>query len=144
MAAGLVAGVMSGLPSTVHAVATGRSPLDAARAAGALLGRPGLARGLVAHSAMSLWWSAVLRAVLQAVRSGVPAPFVVLAGGASGLLIGRLDLAIADRRFPEIARLPRWPQLADHVAFGVLVAATLAVRSRPAPARRAHAVTRRR
>jgi hypothetical protein len=33
--------------------------------------------------------------------------------------------SIARRRFPAIDALPRGPQLADHVAFGALVGATL-------------------
>jgi len=59
-----VAGVLSGGPSTVHAVATSRSPLAAARAAGELLGGAGLVRGALAHSALSLGWAAVLSRAL--------------------------------------------------------------------------------
>ena len=50
-------------------------------------------------------------------------------GAIGGLGIGLLDLRIARRRFPAIDALPRWPQLADHVAFGALVGAALASRA---------------
>jgi hypothetical protein len=114
LGAATVAATLSGVPSTVHAVVTGRSPLAAARAAGELLGHPGLARGAVAHVAMSLGWSVVLAA-------GLPRRRRALWGGAAGLGIAALDLSIARRRFPGIAALPTGPQVADHVAFGALV-----------------------
>jgi hypothetical protein len=112
----LVAGVLSGVPSTAHALATGRPALGATRAAGTLLGRPGVARGLVAHVALTLGWTAVLVTILPQRRA-------MVRGAAAGLAIGALDLSIAARRYPAIAALPRLPQLADHVAFGALVAA---------------------
>ncbi|MET0458812.1 MAG: hypothetical protein ABW195_06175 [Ilumatobacteraceae bacterium] len=98
------------------ALAPRRRPRAAARAAGELLGRPGLARGGAAHAAMTLGWTTVLLVVL-------PRRSPVAWGAVGGLAMGALDLAIADRRFPAIAALPRLPQLADHVAFGALVAA---------------------
>ena len=58
--AGAVAAVLSGAPSTAHALATGRSPFDSVRAAGTLLlpdeRAPDAlaAAGLVAHGAISL------------------------------------------------------------------------------------------
>src|SRR6185295_8877081 len=69
--AAAVAAVVSGAPSTLHAVITGRSPLAAVRAAAALL--PGrvprssvaeLGTGLAVHAAISLGWTAVLAAAL--------------------------------------------------------------------------------
>ena len=116
--AAAVAGVLSGAPSTVHAVATGRDVLASTRAAGTLLGRPTIARGLLAHTAITLWWTAVIAAVPPARRG-------VVSGASAGLLIGALDLAIARRRFPAISALPLVPQLLDHAAFGALVVATL-------------------
>ncbi|MBA2282218.1 MAG: hypothetical protein H0W25_13460, partial [Acidimicrobiia bacterium] len=100
------------------ALASGQPPLAAARAAGELLGRPGLPRGVVAHAALSVGWSAVLVAVL-------PRRCPVMAGAAAGLAIAALDLGFAGRRFPAIAALPTLPQVADHLAFGALVGATL-------------------
>ena len=61
VAVGAVAGVLSGAPSTVHALVTGADPLAAIRAAGNLLlpadARPAalLAAGAVAHVARRRW-----------------------------------------------------------------------------------------
>ena len=116
--AAVVAGTGSGLPSTAHALVTGRSPLAAARAAGALLGRPGLGRGAIAHAVLSVGWSAVLVTVL-------PRRHAVAWGALAGLAMAALDLGLADRAVPAVAALPRWPQVADHVAFGALVGAVV-------------------
>ena len=117
--AALVAGTLSGLPSTVHAVAHGRSPLTATRAAGQLLGHPSNWRGVVAHVAITAWWTWVLQAVL-------PRRHEVAWGAAAGAGIAALDLGLAPGRWPAVARLPTGPQVADHVAFGALVGAVLA------------------
>jgi hypothetical protein len=126
--AAVVAAVLSGAPSTVHALITGGSPLAAARAAGALLGRPSLGRGLVAHGAISLGWAAVLARVL-------PRRHTAAWGALGGLGIAGLDLGIAvrvrGRRLQPVADLPILPQVADHAAFGAVVGATLARLSSP-------------
>jgi uncharacterized protein YndB with AHSA1/START domain len=114
----LVAGVVSGAPSTAHAVATGRDPLAAAQAAGALLGRRTLVRGLVAHAVISVGWTAVLAVVLP--RRGA-----IAGGAAAGAAIAVLDLGLVGRRIPAIRELPMVPQVADHIAFGALVGAAL-------------------
>jgi hypothetical protein len=117
--AAAVAGTVSGAPSTLHALLTGRSPLAAARAAGALLGKPTLLRGGVAHVAITLWWVAVLAAVLPRGRE--------LPGGALAAIgIHGLDLGVIGSRIPAIAELPQVPQLLDHLAFGAATGATLA------------------
>jgi hypothetical protein len=122
--AGAVAAVFSGLPSTIHALATGRSPLESVRAAGTLVARtdaPGaqlVAAGVVAHVAISMWWATVLGLLL-------PRRAPVAAGAAAGLAIAALDLGVVGRRVPRIAALPLAPQVADHVAFGALVALVL-------------------
>ena len=118
-----VAALLSGAPSTLQALLTRQSPLAAARAAGALLGRPGLARGAVAHGLMSLGWTTVLAVVL-------PERHRRSWGALAGLAIGLLDLSIARCRYPGIAALPTSGQLADHVAFGTLAALMLARRVR--------------
>lgn len=92
--------------------------LDSTRAAGTLIGRATVTRGIVAHVVITCGWTTVLSLVLPARR---PAAW----GAVAGLAIGVLDLGIARRRFPAIAGLPRAPQLADHVAFGVLAGAVL-------------------
>jgi hypothetical protein len=120
--AGAVAGVLSGAPSTVHALATRRSPVDALRAAGTLLLADDApptaltAAGVVAHGAISLGWGVVLAAVL-------PRRQAVVWGALAGLAIAGLDLGVLGRRWPRIRALPTVPQVADHVAFGALVGA---------------------
>jgi hypothetical protein len=112
--------VLSGAPSTVHALATGRSPVEAIRAAGTLLlpddaAPAGLAAaGAVAHGAISLGWGVVLAATLPRRRT-------VVWGALAGLAIAGLDLGLLARRWPRIRALPTAPQVADHVAFGALV-----------------------
>jgi hypothetical protein len=129
--AGAVAGALSGLPSTVHAVATGRSPFDALQAAGTLLltdDAPSSAQagaGVVAHSAISLGWGVVLAAVLPRRRA-------VVWGALAGLGIAALDLGVLARRWSRIRALPTLPQVADHIAYGAIVGAEL---SRGAPRR---------
>jgi hypothetical protein len=117
--AAVVGGVLSGVPSALHAALTHRPPLESTRAAGTLLGRPSVPRGLVAHAAVTVWWTCVLAVALPRRRAAAW-------GAAAGLGIGLLDLGVvAGRRSPAIAALPRWPQLADHVAFGALAGAVL-------------------
>ena len=128
LAAGAVAAVLSGIPSTVHALATGRDPLEATLAAGSILlpeeTRPErlLAAAVPVHLALSLGWSVVLAGVLPRRPS-------FAAGAAAGLAIAALDLGVAGRRFPRIRALPLGPQVADHVAYGIVVAAVLRSRA---------------
>ena len=121
--AAVVAGTLSGLPSTLHAIVTGRPVLGATRAAGDLLGRPGLRRGVLAHTAVTVAWTNVLVVALPRRRTAAW-------GALGGLAIAALDLTIADRWFPAIAALPRVPQVADHILFGALVGAVVAQRRR--------------
>ncbi|WP_052684707.1 hypothetical protein [Lentzea aerocolonigenes] len=109
----VAAAVLSGVPSTAHALATGDDPLRATRAAGSLVGG-GTGAGVMVHLAVSAWWMFVLRRLR--VRG-------VVGGAVAGLLIGALDLEIIGRRNVQLRALPRVPQWLDHVAFGVLVAA---------------------
>ncbi|HEX8866183.1 MAG TPA: hypothetical protein VF821_11055 [Lentzea sp.] len=108
----VLAAVLSGVPSTVHALATGDDPLRATRAAGSLVGGSAGA-GVAVHLAVSAWWMYVLRRLR--VRG-------VVGGALAGLLIAALDLEVIGRRNAQIRALPRVPQWLDHVAFGVLVA----------------------
>ena len=128
--AGAVAGVLSGAPSTVHAVVTRRSPLDAARAAGTLvLGddvppRRLVVAGVAAHGVISLGWGVALAVVLPRRRA-------VLWGAVAGLAIAGVDLGVLGRRWPRIRALPPLPQIADHVLYGALVGAVLTSTARP-------------
>jgi hypothetical protein len=108
----LVAAVLSGVPSTAHALATGDDPLRATRAAGSLVGG-GAGAGVVVHLAVSAWWAFVLTRLR--VRG-------VVGGAVAGVLIAALDLEVIGRRNARLRALPRGPQWLDHVAFGVLIA----------------------
>lgn len=125
IAAGAAA-VFSGAPSTAWALASGRDPLMAARAAGTLVpGRrqPSVAAGAVAHCCISATWTTALAAVVPAgTRRGAAV------GGAAGLAIAALDLGVVARAYPAIQALPLAPQVVDHVAFGAIAGAVLAGR----------------
>ena len=127
LAAALPASLGSGLPSTIHALATGGDPLEATVAAGSLL-LPRerrlpvlLAAAVPVHLAISLVWSVVLAWLL-------PARQTTLAGALAGAGIAALDLGVAGRLFPRVRALPRVPQLVDHVAFGAIVGQVIARR----------------
>jgi hypothetical protein len=128
LAAGAVAAVPSGLPSTLHALLTGRDALAATTAAGSiLLPREERTFVLVAaavpvHLALSLGWGVVLARMLR--RPTVPR------GIAAGLAIAALDLGVFGRRLPRIRALPLLPQLADHAVYGAVAAAVLQRRRR--------------
>ena len=112
----LLATVLSGIPSTLYALLTGDDPLEATRAAGAMIGLPGsIAAAALVHAAVSLFWSFVLWCVLP-YRHGM---FWALAASAG---VAILDLRLlAPVFFPEVAALDFWPQFADHLAWGVCV-----------------------
>jgi hypothetical protein len=120
--AGLWAAALSGIPSTAHALATGRDPLEALLAAGAVVlpretSRVKLAAAAVpVHLGLSLSWTLVLdRVRVRTARSGALA----------GLAIAALDLGIAAHAFPRVRALPLGSQLADHAAFGAIAARLL-------------------
>lgn len=131
LVAGTVAGLLSGIPSTAHAMMTGRDPIAAARAAGNLLlpaeARPGalLLAGGIGHVALSLAWGTVLAVTVR--RTALPPVAVGLAGGA---VIAAVDLGLLahgpiGRRWPLIRALPVVPQVADHLAFGAIAGVVL-------------------
>ncbi|HEV2783783.1 MAG TPA: hypothetical protein VGX25_30725 [Actinophytocola sp.] len=130
--AGTVAGVVSGAPSTVHALVTGGDPFAATAAAGSLVlrteRRPRLIAAAVGvHFAVSIGWGVVLAAVL-------PRRHTTAWGAVAGLAIAALDLGLVGRRFPMIRALPVAPQVADHVLYGAVVGAVLASgRGSPGP-----------
>jgi hypothetical protein len=116
------AAALSGIPSTLHALVTGRDPLEAALAAGSVLlpretSRAKLAAAAVpVHLALSLGWTLALdRAGVRTARGGALA----------GLAIAALDLGIGSQMFPSVRALPLGPQLADHAAFGAVAARLL-------------------
>jgi hypothetical protein len=129
LAAGAVAAVLSGAPSTLHAIATRSRPLEATFAAGTLLlprERRPLALALAAvpvHVALSLGWAVLLAALLPRRRT-------VAAATLAGLAIAALDLGVVGRRYPRIRALAQVPQVLDHVAYGAVVGAVLSRRRR--------------
>lgn len=128
--AGSLAAVLSGAPSTAHALASRTDSLEATLAAGSLLlpGEERRARLLLAavpvHVAISLAWGVALALVLPRRRT------VALGDALAGVAIAALDVGLVGRRVPRIRELPIGPQVADHVAFGIVVGAVLARRPR--------------
>jgi hypothetical protein len=130
LAAALPAAVLSGIPSTLYALVAKRDPLEASVAAGSILlprenhhGRL-LVGAVPVHLALSALWGIVLAAVL-------PRRTPLLEGTLAGVVITTLDLGIIGRRYPRIRALKPLPQLADHVAFGVVAAISLSRRDGP-------------
>jgi hypothetical protein len=127
LTAGTVAAVLSGAPSTLHAIATRTSPLEATLAAGTLLRPretrtvPLLIAAATAHATLSLGWGIALSHTLPRKRT-------TAAGAAAGLAIAALDLGVVGRRFPRVRALPLAPQVADHVAYGATAGAVIARR----------------
>lgn len=123
--AGSVAAVVSGVPSTAHALLAGHNPLEASLAAGTLLlpheqrRAPLLAAAMLAHGLLSLGWALVLALLL---------PRTIGAAALAGLAIAALDLGVVGRRFPRIRALPLLPQVLDHVAYAATVALVLRAR----------------
>lgn len=121
------AAILSGLPSTLYALALGRDPMEATVAAGSIvLPREQRAERLLAaaipvHLGLSAAWTLVLASVL-------PRRNPMIEGTVAGLAIAALDLGLIGPRFPRIRDLDMLPQLADHVAFGIIVSARLARR----------------
>ncbi|HEX4363796.1 MAG TPA: hypothetical protein VHZ75_04545 [Solirubrobacteraceae bacterium] len=127
LVAGWVAAVLSGAPSTLHALATRADPLEATLAAGTLL-LPRERRktvlvlaALPVHVALSLGWSVALAALLPRRRP-------IACATVAGLAIAALDLGVVGRRYPRIRALPLLPQILDHAAYGAVVGAVLAFR----------------
>jgi hypothetical protein len=109
----LLATLLSGIPSTLYALLTGGDPLEATRAAGAMVGLPGsIAAAALVHASVSLFWTVALWVALPYRHTTL---WAVLAS--AGIAV--LDLkVIAPALFPEVAALAFWPQLADHFMWG--------------------------
>ena len=125
----LAATLLSGIPSTLYALVTDGDPMEATRAAGAMLlphetsSAKLLAAAALVHPAVSLFWAIVLAIVLPLRRVTV---WAVLASVA----IAFLDLkVIAPLFFPQVAALAFWPQFADHVIWGACLGLTLHYRA---------------
>jgi hypothetical protein len=123
--AGSVATALSGIPSTLYSALTGADIAEPTRAAGAMLIAPNssdpqlLIAAAVVHIAVSFFWSGILIVVL-------PRVFIAPACVLAALLIGVLDLrVIAPHLYPEVARLPFLPQMADHLMWGACLGLVL-------------------
>ena len=129
IAAGLPAAITGGIPSTSWALLTRQNPLEATRAAGAMLIDPGsadaylYASAVCVHVAVSIFWAGILAASLPRRRT-ISWAIVTAA------LIAVLDLRVIGRLFPEIHALAFWPQFMDHLAWGATAGAVLAIRRR--------------
>jgi hypothetical protein len=109
----VLATVLSGIPSTLWALLTGRDPLEATRAAGAMISMPdSIAAAALVHASVSLFWSILLWVVL-------PDRYTTFWALLASAAIAYLDLRlIAPVFFPEVAALDFWPQFADHLMWG--------------------------
>jgi hypothetical protein len=127
--AGAVAAVVSGAPSTLHAVVAGFDVLESGRAAGSIVlwredrTLPLIAAAVPVHVAVSLGWAVVLASVLPRRRTEAW-------GVAGGLAIAGLDLGVVGRLLPRVRALPQLPQWADHVTYGAVVGYVVARRRR--------------
>jgi hypothetical protein len=139
LTAGALAGLVSGAPSTLHALLTGRDPLAAARAAGNLVlpaeAPPAqlLLAGAGVHTVVSLGWGTVLGVALSRLPPSPAGPGLGVSpwtgaawGALAGLGIAAFDLAVVGRRRPLIRDLPLLPQVTDHLAFGAVAGAVVA------------------
>jgi hypothetical protein len=112
----LLATILSGIPSTAYALLIGRDPLEATRAAGAMISMPdSIAAAALVHASVSLFWCVLLWLVLPYRHTAL---WALLASAAIAFLDLRL---IAPVFFPEVAALDFWPQLADHLMWGACV-----------------------
>lgn len=99
----------------MHALVTGRDVLEATRAAAAMLPLSGhwFVDAALVHGSVSFFWAIVLWLTL-------PRRHAVVWAVVAAALIGLLDLGlIAPRFFPEVAALEFWPQMADHLMWGL-------------------------
>jgi hypothetical protein len=124
---GLVAGswaaVLGAIPSTVYGLATGQVS-ETTLAAGSILlpkERRRSTLGLAAvpvHLGLSFGWGVIASLIL-------PRRSTSAWGVALGAAIAALDLGVIGRRFPRIQALPPVPQIADHLAYGLVVGLVL-------------------
>ncbi|MGI9118754.1 MAG: hypothetical protein ACR2G7_01250 [Acidimicrobiales bacterium] len=127
--AGAVAGLLSGAPSTVHALVSGRDPLQAVHAAGTLVLAPDTAPrwllvvGTAVHTLVSLGWATLFALVL-------PRRHTTSAALVAGMAVAGFDLGVVGRRYPRIRAMPAASQVADHLAFGALVGIVVTRRRR--------------
>lgn len=130
IASGTAAAILGGIPSTVYALVMGADPLEATRAAGAMLVDPAsadamlIAAAAVAHLGVNFFWAILLAWLL-------PRRHVLAWALLAAVAIALIDLrVIAPLFFPEVHALAFGPQLADHLAWGAALGGVLAWRWR--------------
>lgn len=70
------------------------------------------------HLSLSAAWAVTLAALL-------PRRHPLGEGALAGLAIAAFDLGIIGRRYPLVRELQPLPQIADHIAFGIIVSVLL-------------------
>jgi hypothetical protein len=123
-AAWLAATLLSGVPSTLYALLSGRDVLEATRAVAAMFPLTGhvLADAALVHLSVSAFWALVLALLL-------PERHLLAWAVVASIAIGLLDLrVIAPLFFPEVAALEFWPQMADHMMWGLCFGGVLRFR----------------
>jgi hypothetical protein len=128
LVAGLAATILSGIPSTIHSLVVGADVLAPTRAAGRMLVSGSvsdirlLLAAAIVHVTISFFWASVLVLAL-------PRKHIVLSSVLAAAAIAVVDLrVIAPVYFREVAELPFWPQMADHLMWGASFGLTLARR----------------
>lgn len=121
----LTAAAFSGVPSMSVSVVRRDDVLESTRVIGRVVtraddDRAALLVGVVAHVAISLGWTAVVRALVP--REQTTLDQRAFRGALLGAAIAVLDVCLIGRHMPEIRDLDALPQVADHLAFGALAA----------------------
>lgn len=123
-----MAALLSGVPSTLHALVTRNDPLEATLAAGSILQPsedrrlPLIFAAVPVHLGVSAFWAVLLTSLLPRRRR-------LIEGIVAGLAIATVDLLVIGRRFPRIRALPKVPQFADHIAFALVLVTMLPKRN---------------
>jgi hypothetical protein len=78
-----------------------------------------LVAAIPVHLVLSAVWTVAIAVAL-------PRRNPLAEGTLAGLVIAAVDLGVNGSRFPRIKALEAGPQIADHIAFGIIAAAGLA------------------
>jgi hypothetical protein len=118
--AGMLAGIFSGIPSICYFLFLGIDWTHSTKALGLIFfdaSQPGFfiyASAGIIHFTVSCFWSFILRMFL-------PRKNTIIWAGFAGILIAFFDLIIIARFIPTLANLDFYPQLADHILWGIIV-----------------------
>jgi hypothetical protein len=121
--AAILAGFAGGIPSTLYAIASGGDWLESMNAVAAIVNaeNPSIVWRVSVAAAIHFTISFVFASTLLAI---LPHRRTLLWASACGAVIAVIDLLLlAPILFHEIAAPSFWPQLADHVVWGVVVGA---------------------